>query len=223
MKYVTKSMVITALVATILGVITVPVVAAPTPTIEIGSTPVYPQKPIYYHNPPDTPGDPYVLIGNYDVYNTATGVQFRWTMTPEANSYRVWMIQYDAPGKGPDGPSHVIKVGHHLGSDPIPNEYMMIGWGLNESFCLDCVTVLAVNPEIATLVQDANGAYDYQYTELPGLITSQPFVLENWGGGKSGNRRDIVCGDCTCNHKEAPSGGLYYCPFDCGPTRSPSC
>jgi len=153
---------------------------------------------------------------------------------PGANSYRVWMIQYDPPGKGPDGASHVIKVGHHLTSDPSPTQYTMSGWGVDETFCQDCVTVIVVQPEIATPIAAGqggnghNGDDDYSFTPLPGMITSMPFVLETIALPTSGGVQGApVCGDGICSPLERICGRRYYCPYsannghgDCPPTCS---
>jgi len=214
MNYLTRSVVITALAAGALGFLVAPAVAAAPPAIQIGSAPVFAQKAIYFDGNQDGQAAQNELIGDYSVYNSAAGIQFSWTAMPGANSYRVWMIQYDPPGTGPAGPSHVIKVGHHLSSDPNPLQYTMSGWGIDETFCLDCVSVIVVQPEIATPILNGQGGEGYSYTSLPGMIFSSPFVLENWApaGSGGGSHGAPVCGDGICSPLERICGGRYYCP-----------
>jgi hypothetical protein len=210
-----KSVILTALIAMGLGFAAVPALAAPPLVIEIGSNPLAVGKAIYYdanHDGTETQDE---LIGSYDVYNMETGVLFRWTPMSDATSYRVSMVQYLMPGKGPAGPSQEIKIGHHFITNPMPNQYLMIGWGVDEPVCVDCVSVIRVTPETVSVVQNPDGTYEYQYLPMPGLIESSPFVLESWGAARTKGKNGIFCGDLVCHSKERNEGGLFYCPYDC--------
>lgn len=212
-----KQTLIIAVITLLLGLFAVPALAQT--DVGIGTPPFITGKPIYYDANADGVSQPGELIGVYDVYNPQLPFHFYWYGRFGAQYYRVSLIQYLPPGKGPDGPSQEVKVSHHSVIDPNGPQFTM---SLSDgALCLDCVTVIHVVPETMAVVPDGSGGNTYQYTALPGEMVSEPFVFElppppTRTPGRSGGAAGPLCGDRVCSAGENNVAGPLWCPDDCG-------
>lgn len=204
-----------AVIALVLGAVAAPVLAQAGAGITVTSSPMVVGKAIYADANHDGVQQPGELLGTYDVYNPQLYLNFYWTPIAGAAYYRVSLIQYQVPNVGPNGPSQEIGVAHHFAGDPNKTTFSMT---VPPGACFDCVTVVHVVPESVAITHDANGATVYQYTDLPGGLTSLPFVLEfvprptPSGTGLS----CPPCGDGVCTSRESTVAAGCWCPSDCG-------
>lgn len=206
-----KQVLITALGALLLGLVTVPALAMAAAGAGIDTAPVYTNKALYFDANHDDASQPGELVGSYDVYDIQQPFNFHWAAVPGAAYYRVSLIQYALPGKGEPSPSQEIKIAHHSASDPNGPRFSM---SLDGPVCTDCVTIVKVVPETAAQGPDGNMVY----TELPGQQVSGPFIFELLGSsGTHKSELGPLCGDGICSHGEGIKNGPNFCQADCGP------
>jgi hypothetical protein len=207
-------MIITAVCALLLGMVTVPALAQTSEGAGIDSPVMIPHKAISYDANGDGVSQPEELIGEYDVYNATLPLNFHWASVTGATYYRVSLIQYTLPGKAAPSPSREVKLSHHSAADPNgPKFSMAVG---DSSVCVDCVSYIQITPETMTLADD--GITRIYMPLGSGTQTLGPFVLEYLPGSRSGSGAGGFgppCGNNVCNAGEDDETGIKWCPFDC--------